>query len=475
MTKTRIVLISLTLLWFYSTAYAQEETFEDTTDEKKSEELTSEIETAELNSKPADSTSVATGDAVELDRVIVLVAEGLITRRELEQRMEETVRMLKSKQVQLPSMASLQDQVLESLISEEIQAQGAKKLGIRIDDITLDREMSTLAKANGMSLLDFRGQITAEGLDYAAFRESIRQELAIKSLRKRQVDNQIKVSDQEVDDLIASQSDFLNKDMEIRLRQILISTPEDATPEQLREGRGKAEAIHKRLLEGEDFAKLAISESDGRRALEGGDLGWRPGAELPTIFTRSATLLEIGEISEVLRSPSGYHIVKIEDKRGGREAWIEQTRARHILIKTNALVNDDEARARLESLRRRIEGGDDFATLAKAYSEDQGSAKEGGDLGWATPGSFVPVFEETMNSLEIGQLSEPFQTEFGWHFMEVLERRRQNSTMKVLKSRAKQLIWEKKREDELSLWLRRLRDESYVEFVDERYKPAEDS
>ncbi len=470
MTNTRSFLLGLSLLCACSTAAALEAALETNSIETDSTALN-----GESAAPTPTSTSAATGEVVELDKVIVLVAEGVITRRELEQRLDETVRMLERKEVQLPDMTSLQDQVLESLISEEIQAQGAKTLGIRIDDITLDREMNALAKANGMSLLDFRGQIITEGLNYAAFRESVRKELAIKSLRKRQVDNQIKVSDQEVDDLIASQSDFLNKDMEIRLRQILISTPEDATPEQLRAGREKAEAIHARLLEGEDFAKLAISESDGRRALEGGDLGWRPGAELPTIFTRSATLLDIGEISEVLRSPSGYHIVKIEDKRGGREAWIEQTRARHILIKTNALVNDQEARARLESLRRRIEGGDDFATLAKAYSEDQGSAKEGGDLGWATPGTYVPIFEETMNGLEIGQLSEPFQSEFGWHFMEVLERRRQNSTMKMLKSRAKQLIWEKKREDELALWLRRLRDESYVEFVDDRYKPAEDS
>jgi peptidyl-prolyl cis-trans isomerase SurA len=470
MTNMRSLLLGLPLMWACSTATALEAAPETTGNETASEEQTNTATPETAASAPA-----ATGEIIELDRVIVLVSEGVITRKELEQRLDETVRMLERKEVELPDMESLQAQVLESLISEEIQAQGAKTLGIRIDDITLDREMSTLAKANGMSLLDFRGQIIAEGLDYAFFRESVRKELAIKSLRKRQVDNQVKVSDQEVDDLIASQSDFLNKDMEIRLSHILVSTPEDATPEQLRAGREKAEALRERLLEGEDFAKLAISDSDGRKALEGGDMGWRPGAELPTIFTRSATLLDIGEISEVLRSPSGYHIVKIEDKRGGREAWIEQTRARHILIKTNALVNDQEAKARLESLKRRIEGGDDFATLAKAYSEDQGSAKEGGELGWATPGTFVPIFEETMNNLEIGQLSEPFQSEFGWHFMEVLERRRQNSTMKMLKSRAKQLIWEKKREDELSLWLRRIRDESYVDYVDERYKPVEDT
>jgi len=434
------------------------------------------IEETTEESTPQESRGVVTeGQLVELDRIIVLVSEGLITQRELDERLQQTIRMLNRQEVQIPSGDALQSQVLENLISEEIQAQMAKALGIRIDDITLDREMSRLAKANGMSLVDFRGQIVAEGLDYAGFRESIRKELAIKSLIKRQVDNQVKVSDQEIEDLIASQSDFLNKDMEFRIRHILISTPEDATPDELRKARKKAEELRERILSGEDFAKLAIAESDGRQAIEGGDLGWRPGGELPTIFTRSATLLEPGEVSEVLRSPSGYHLVKIEEKRGGKEAWIEQTRARHILIKTSALVSDEEAQARLESLKRRIDGGDDFATLARAYSEDQGSAKDGGDLGWATPGSFVPAFEETMNSLEIGRLSDPFESEFGWHILEVTDRRRQNNSLKMLKSRARQLIWEKKREDELSLWLRRVRDEAYVEYVDERYKPAEDS
>jgi peptidyl-prolyl cis-trans isomerase SurA len=190
---------------------------------------------------------------------------------------------------------------------------------------------------------------------------------------------------------------------------------------------------------------------------------------------RSIALLETGEISDVIRSPNGFHLIKIEDKRGGQEAWIEQTRARHILIKTNALVDDAEAEARLRSLKNRIEQGDSFATLARAYSEDKGSAVEGGDLGWATPGTFVPAFEETMNNLQVGVISEPFKSQFGWHILEVTDRRRQNSTMKVLKARAKQLIWERKREEELELWLRRIRDEAFVEYLDERFKSSGDS
>jgi peptidyl-prolyl cis-trans isomerase SurA len=375
----------------------------------------------------------------------------------------------------MPSEESLNKQVLDSLILEQIQKQLSTQLGIRIDDFTLDREMNTLAKSNGMSLLDFREQIIAEGLDYASFREDVRLQLAIKQLRKRQVDNQVNVTDREVEDLIASQSEALNRDVEIRIRHILISIPEDAAPDQIKTAREKAESILEQINQGQDFAELAVSESDGRNALQGGDFGWRPAAQLPGVFMRSIALMDTGDISDVIRSPSGFHLIKIEDKRGGQQAWIEQTRARHILIKTNALVDDAEAQSRLGSLKRRIEQGDSFATLARAYSEDKGSAVEGGDLGWATPGTFVPAFEETMNNIEIGVISEPFKSQFGWHILQVTERRRQNSTMQIIKARAKQLIWERKREEELELWLRRIRDEAFVEYLDDRYKPSGDS
>ena len=351
----------------------------------------------------------------------------------------------------------------------------AAQIGIRIDDLTLDREMANLAKNNGMSLLDFREKIIREGLDYAKFREEVRKELTIKLLRKRQVDSQIQVTDREVDDLIASQSEALNKNVEFLVRHILVSIPEDATPENIKAARTRAEGILEKARSGENFAELAISDSDGQQALNGGDLGWRTLGELPSVFVRSVTLMDPGQISDLIRSPSGFHIIKLEDKRGGQKAMIEQTLARHILIKTNALVSDEEAQARLESLKRRIEGGDDFATLARAYSEDKGSAIDGGKLGWATPGSFVPAFEEAMNKLEIGQISEPFKSEYGWHIVQVLDRRKQDDTLKLLRNRARQLIAERKQEEELRLWLRRIRDEAYVEYLDPRYKPTGDS
>jgi peptidyl-prolyl cis-trans isomerase SurA len=421
----------------------------------------------EAESEPVDVRE----QQIKLDRIIVLVEEDLVTERELEKRVAEVKRRLAGQDVNLPSEKNIQRQVLDRLILDQIQLQMAKLIGIRIDDITLDRQMADLAKANGMSLPDFREQILAEGLNYPSFREDIRKELSISLLRKRQVDSQVTVTDQEVDDLIASQSEFLNKDVEFRLRHILISIPEDATPEQVKTAREKANTLLENIRAGEDFAELAISQSDGQQALNGGDLGWRPLAELPNVFIRSTTLMEPGQVSDVIRSPSGFHIIKVVDKRGGKQALIEKTLARHILIKTNALVSDTEAEARLASLKRRIEGGDSFSTLARAYSEDKGSAIEGGNLGWSTPGAFVPAFEETMNNLEVGQISEPFKSQFGWHIIEVMDRRKEDSTLKVLKNRARELISERKREEELRLWLRRIRDEAYVEYLDERYKP----
>jgi peptidyl-prolyl cis-trans isomerase SurA len=426
---------------------------------------------SDLTESQSDQAAPQEQDTVALDRSIVLVEEDLVTERELDDRVAEIKRRLASQNVNLPSEENLRKQVLERLILDQIQLQMAKQIGIRIDDLTLDREMTNLAKQNGMSLLDFRSKIISEGLDYAKFREDVRQELTIKLLRKRQVDSQIQVTDREVDDLIASQSEALNKDVEFHLRHILVSIPEDATPEQIKAARTRAEGILKKAKSGENFAELAISDSDGQQALNGGDLGWRPLGELPSVFVRSVTLMDPGQISDLIRSPSGFHIIMLVDKRGGQKAMIEQTLARHILIKTNALVSDAEAQARLESLKHRIEGGDDFATLARAYSEDKGSAIDGGKLGWATPGSFVPAFEEAMNKLEIGQISEPFKSQYGWHIVQVLDRRKQDDTLKLLRNRARQLIAERKQQEELRLWLRRIRDEAYVEYLDPRYKP----
>ena len=408
-----------------------------------------------------------------LDRIVAIVEDDVVTWRELLQRMDRIERQLREKGIAVPALPSLRRQVLERLILERLQLQLAQRLGIRIDDLTLDRQMERLARANQMSLQQFRDMIVADGIDYAAFREEVRRELALQALHKRMVDQSVQVSDREVDDLIASQSQSLFKDTEFHIRHILVAVPEQATPEQVRKARKKAERLLKALKDGADFAELAARESDGRYALQGGDMGWRPLGRLPRIFVRPLALLKVGQISDIIRSPAGFHIIKLEGKRGGQQAWVEQTHARHILIKPSALTSDADARATLESLRARIEGGDDFARLARAYSDDTGSAIEGGDLGWANPGTFVPEFEAELKKLKPGEISAPFKSQYGWHIVQLLERRKVDNTVDLLRSRARQLLYERKREEQLREWLRRLRDEAHVEYLMPELAPDE--
>ena len=429
-----------------------------------------------LPAAPADA-SAAADTASEsprlIDRIVAIVEDDVVTWRELQQRMERIERQLRDKGIAVPDLPSLRRQVLERLILERLQLQLAKRLGIRIDDLTLDRQMERLARANQMSLQQFRDKIVADGIDYGDFREEVRRELTLQALHKRMVDPSVQVSDREVDDLIASQSQALFKDTEFHIRHILVAVPEQATPEQVRKAREKAERLLKALKEGADFAELAARESDGRYALQGGDMGWRPLGRLPRIFVRPLALLKVSQISDIIRSPAGFHIIKLEGKRGGQQAWVEQTHARHILIKTSALTSDADARATLQSLRARIEGGDDFARLARAYSDDTGSAIEGGDLGWANPGTFVPEFEAVLKKLKPGEISAPFKTQYGWHIVQLLERRRVDNTVDLLRSRARQLLYERKREEQLREWLRRLRDEAHVEYLMPELAPDE--
>lgn len=405
-----------------------------------------------------------------IDRVVALVDEDVITQRELDARIASVKRQLGENR---PPAEVLHRQVLERLIIERLQLQLATELGIQIDDLTLNQTMHDIAQRNKLELAQFRDVLTADGIDYNEFREQIRNELTIVRLRQRQIDSQVRVSDQEIDELIASQSGAIDRDVEYRLSQILIALPEAATPEQISQAKTRAEALHTRAVAGEDFATLAAAQSDGQNALEGGDLGWRSASQLPTIFSRPATLMQIGDISEVIRSPAGFHIISLNDRRGGQRAITTQTHARHILIKTNAMVSDTQAQNTLLDIIKKTREGADFAELAKRYSDDKGSAVEGGDLGWANPGNFVPEFEHTMDALKLGEISAPFHSQFGWHIVQVLERRDQDTTREILRGRARQFIHERKREEELGLWLRRIRDEAYVEIKGEQPANAE--
>jgi peptidyl-prolyl cis-trans isomerase SurA len=408
--------------------------------------------------------TVAEEPLVLIDRIVAIVEDDAIMKSELDDRLYMVKLQLAGRQGTPPPYNVLTRQVLERLIVERLQLQMAKRRGIRIDDLTLNETMQQLSKSRGISLEQFRDNLIREGIDYVKFREQVRTELVTDALRNRVVDSKIQVTDQEVSDFIANQSGDMNRDVEYQLNHILITIPEAASADQITASRTKAESIRERVISGESFRQLAISESDGQNALEGGNLGWRKANELPTIFAAKVSVMQVGDVSEIIRSPSGFHIIYLADRRGEERQVINQTHARHILIKTSALVDDEQAQSRLRNLKNRIRSGEDFAELARANSEDSASALDGGDLGWTSPGDLVPEFEETLNNLQVGNISEPFKTKYGWHLVEVLGRRQYDSTKEALRAQARKIIRKRKTEEETELWLRRLRDESYVEY-----------
>jgi peptidyl-prolyl cis-trans isomerase SurA len=415
---------------------------------------------------------LAQDDGILLDRIVAVVENDAIMQSELERRVHVIERQYAGSANQLPPPAQLERQVLERMVLESLQLQMAEARGIRIDDFTLNEAMRDLAARNNMSLPAFRDRLVAEGIDFPSFREQVRDELIMTALRNRVIGSQVEVSDEEIDELLANQASTADSGVEYHLRHILIALPEGASAREIEQAAQRAADVRKRASAGGNFARLAVNESDSQDALEGGDLGWRTAAEMPTLFAREVTRLQDGETSEVIRSPSGFHVVQMVERRGGQRTLVDQTRVRHILITPNALLSDEDALRRLESLRSRIEGGANFAQLAKANSDDRASAVDGGSLGWVNPGEMVPEFEQVMDSLEVGQMSEPFRSQFGWHIVQVMDRRQHDSTEEVLREQAAEAIQQRKMEEETELWLRRLRDES---FVDYRLEPGDDS
>jgi len=326
--------------------------------------------------------------------------------------------------------------------------------------------ITRIAAQNKLTLPQFRETLERDGVAYADFREEIRGEIIMNNLRAREVESRVEVTQQEVDEFLARQAGNGNLDTEYHLGHILIAVPEGAGPEQVQAARARAQQVLDELRGGADFRQLAIAHSSGQQALQGGDLGWRKGGQLPTLFADNVLRLAPGEVSEPLRSSSGFHIIKLLDKRGEQRQFVTQTHARHILVRSNELVPDVEARNKLSRLRERILQGEDFAALARANSEDPGSGTRGGDLGWANPGTFVGPFEQAMNGLKAGEISEPFRSQFGWHIVQVVERRQHDSTEELKRSRAFEAIRQRKIEEDTQDWLRRLRDEAYVEYKD---------
>jgi peptidyl-prolyl cis-trans isomerase SurA len=399
----------------------------------------------------------------ELDSIVAVVNDDVIVRSELEHEIDLTIPQLSQGGAAVPPRDELERQVLDRMIARRLQAQEAARRGIRIDDAELTKAMSNIAARNGMTLEELFATLESSGISFEDFREDTRMQMLTARLQAQEVVKNIVVTDQEVERFLQREGDSLIERTDVRLFHILIAVPETASEAALAGAREKAQGLVQRLRGGADFATLARRQSDGRRAAEGGDLGWFPMAEVPSLVQDLAFTLAKGEVSNPLRSPSGFHIIKLADVKGTGPEVVTQTEARHILIRTNEIVSDEDAKTRLSQLRLRIKGGADFATLARSHSDDTGSALKGGDLGWVSPGDTVPEFEAAMEGLAPGEVSQPFKSSFGWHIVQVAERRRQDTTEELMRLKAREAIKERKADEAVTQWLRQLQDEAYIE------------
>ncbi len=399
-----------------------------------------------------------------IDGVAAVVNEGVVLKSELREQTREIVARLREQDTQLPPLPILERQILERLVVERIQLQRAERLGIRVPDEMLNRAIADIAARNGLTIEQFPAVLAAEGIDYASYREQFREQLILEQLRSRDVMGRINISEREVEQYLSRQQEAALGDLDYNVSHILISVSSAASPDQLGAARARVDEIVERLAAGEDFAQLAVTYSDAQNALEGGGLGWRKGSQLPTIFAEVVGGLEPGETTEPFRSGSGFHIVRVNDVRGSERVMVNQVNARHILLTPTEVMDDEAVRQRLLNVRNQILGGDDFGAIARAISEDIGSGAEGGSLGWTEPDSFVPDFANVIRELPVGELSMPFRSPFGWHIVEVIDRRVHDSTEELQRRDAIMALRERKFEEEIELWIQRLRDEAYVEY-----------
>ena len=422
----------------------------------------------------AQSQAPAPADIVEVDRIVAVVNNEVITLHELHLRTAEAIAQLRSRNITPPSREDLERQQLERMIMEKVQLQYAAENQLRVDDRLLEASLVRVAESNRMDVAQLRAAIERDGMQWSRFREDIRKQIVLSRLRDREVESRVVVTEGEIDNYIANPERKADQNEEYNLSHILLRVPEGAGPDELIRLKARADAALEQIRKGEDFARVAASYSDAQDAVSGGSLGWRPLDRLPTLFAQAAPRLKQGEVSEVMRSPAGFHIVQLAGKRGGTGgesdgARVTQTMARHILIKTSEVVNDAEARRRLVGLKERIVNGGDFAELARTNSQDMSAAK-GGELGWLYPGDTVPEFERVMDALKPGETSDPVQSPFGWHLIQVVERRVDEVSTERQRAAARMALRERKAEDVYQEWVRQLRDGAYVEMrlVEER-------
>ena len=409
-----------------------------------------------------------------IDAIAVIVNDEVITQRELNERVATIVARMQQQKLALPDAAELRKQVLERMIVERAQLQLAKEMGVRVDDNMLDRAIARIAEQQKMTVQQLRNQMEKEGTTFASFREEIREEIIMQRLREYEVDNKITIGEAEVDSFIAAEKAAASEQFELNISQIMVRIPENASPEVLGQRQKRAEEVLRQLRTGADFAKMAATYSDASDALQGGAVGWRPGGALPPIFAEALNKLKPGQNTPIIKSAAGFHILKLVDKRSMADAaaqeTVQQTHARHILLKVTPTMSAADAKRKLLELKERLDNkAAKFEELARLFSNDS-SANKGGDMGWLYPGDTVPEFEQAMNGLKVGQVSEPVETSFGYHLIEVIERKSDDVSKEKQRAAARNALRERKLVEAVEDWQRQVRDRAYVEFRDESLK-----
>ena len=402
---------------------------------------------------------------VPLDRIAAVVNEGIVLNSQLDEQTEEVMARLRQQNTELPARNVLRRQILERLVVEEIQMQRADKLGLQISDEMLNGALANIARSNNIEFSDLPRALAQQGVDYRSYREEIRRQMTLQMLRQRDVIARINISPREMEQAMARAKNSPNQNSEYNISHILVSVPVTATPEQIEAREQRMKEVYDKAKAGEDFAQLALTYSDSTTNIEGGSLGWRKGSQLPSIVSDQVVKMSAGQISEPIRTPSGFHLFRLNEVRGCIEqSVVEQVHARHILLRPNELEDDQTVEQRLNDIRTRVSNGEDFAAIAAVTSQDPGSAADGGDLGWAGPGTFVPEFERQLGMLQENEISKPFRTQYGWHIIQLLGRRQHDVTDDKMREQVYAQLRESKAEEETELWLRRLRDEAFVEY-----------
>lgn len=398
-----------------------------------------------------------------LDKVIAVVDKNVVLQSEMEERILQVAERATAQKMTLPDTQVLQQQVIDHLISEQLQLQVAERVGFKVTDEQVNQAIENVRVSNRLSPEAFQRQLAADGISMTELRETLRRDITIQQIQQGMVQQRIYISPLEIENFLQSADAQFWISPEYRLSHILVALPQSPDADILEAAQKKANELVTRIRRGANFAEVAIAESNGPAALQGGDLGWRKTNDLPSLFSEIVPTLEIGQVSEPARSPAGFHILKVMDKRDDSQQVQQQSKVRHILVKPSAILSEEEAQVRLQDIRRQVVSGGDFAEMAKKHSEDIASKLSGGDLGWSRPGMFVPEFEKALSETETGDISQPFRSQFGWHLLKVDDRRQEDISEEILRDKAARILASRRFEDELQIWLRELRDEAYID------------